>query len=446
MTSQNSSFTEKQPVEILQKLIRFDTTNPPGNEGPCIEYIKGLFESAGVETKVFECRENRPNLVARIPGDNLSRPLLVQGHVDVVTADTQSWKHPPFEGRLADGFVWGRGALDMKGGVAMMISALLKIVEQGGKPPGDIVFAALSDEEAGGNCGAKFMAENHPEQFSGVRYAVGEFGGASMDFAGRRFYPVQVSEKQICWMQATLRGPGGHGSMPIQGGSMGKLGRLLCALDTKSLPVRITPVARQMIETMAQHARFPANFILKQLLNPLLTNLVLYLLGNRARILRPLLHNTVSPTIVNGGSKVNVIPSEIVLTLDGRLVPGSTPQELINEIRSLAGDSINIEITRHDPGPEKPDMSMFSLIEDVLKAADPEAVAVPLLMPGVTDARFFSKLGIQTYGFLPLKLPRGLDYFSLIHNANERVPADALEFGAGALLDLFLRHGSQDSA
>ncbi|MBS3732547.1 MAG: M20/M25/M40 family metallo-hydrolase, partial [Desulfobacterales bacterium] len=184
MRDPDTFFAEKNPVGILQDLICFDTTNPPGNEGPCIEYIRRLLENAGIPTQIIAKNENRPNLIARIAGDNTAPPLLLYGHVDVVTANSQTWQYPPFEGRMVNGYVWGRGALDMKGGLAMMVSAMLRLAREERSPAGDIVFAAVSDEESGGIHGARFLVENYPELFAGIRYAIGEFGGASMDFGG----------------------------------------------------------------------------------------------------------------------------------------------------------------------------------------------------------------------------------------------------------------------
>jgi acetylornithine deacetylase/succinyl-diaminopimelate desuccinylase-like protein len=234
----------QRPAEILQHLIRFNTTNPPGNEVTCIRYINDLLQTAGIETTILAKDDNRPNLIARIPGNGTAPPLLLQGHVDVVTTAKQAWDHDPFAGEIMDGYVWGRGALDMKGGVAMMLAAFLRAHAEGTELPGDLIFTALSDEEDGGDYGVKFLVEQHPEQFEGVRYAIGEFGGFSMVVAGQKFYPIMVAEKQTCWLKLTVRGPAGHGSRPLRGGAMAKLAHILQTLDKNQLPVHITPVAR----------------------------------------------------------------------------------------------------------------------------------------------------------------------------------------------------------
>jgi acetylornithine deacetylase/succinyl-diaminopimelate desuccinylase-like protein len=196
----------RPPAELLQRLLRFDTANPPGGERECIEWAQQLVAESGCSVRIVARDSERPNLVARLPGERRSPPLLLQGHVDVVPA-VGDWSRPPFGGEIADGYVWGRGALDMKGGVAMMVAAFLQAAESEKPPPGDVVLCLLSDEEAGSDYGARFVVERHPELFDGVRYAVGEFGGFTMEIAGRSFYPIMVAEKQLCSARGTLRGP-----------------------------------------------------------------------------------------------------------------------------------------------------------------------------------------------------------------------------------------------
>jgi acetylornithine deacetylase/succinyl-diaminopimelate desuccinylase-like protein len=423
---------QDSPAELLARLIRFDTSNPPGGERACIEWIAGLLSELGCEVKILASDPDRPNLVARLQGEGSSPPLLLQGHVDVVAARGQ-WKHEPFGGEIAEGFVWGRGALDMKGGVAMMLAAFMRAKAAGRRPPGDVILCLLSDEEAGSAMGAEFMVREHPELFEGVRYSIGEFGAFTMEIAGTRFYPVMVAEKQVCWTRATLRGASGHGSMPIRGGAMGKLGRLLARLDSRRLPVHVTPVARSMVEAITAELPAPAAVPLRGLLVPRLTDRLLDVLGQRVRTFDPLLHNTASATIVTGGEKINVIPDQISLEIDCRLLPGFHPQDIFAELRALAGVEIDFELVQHDPVQGAPDMGMFDMLAGVLRELDPAAKPVPLLLPGVTDGRFFSRLGIQTYGFLPMQLPEDLRFMELIHAENERLPVAAVEFGTRAI-------------
>jgi acetylornithine deacetylase/succinyl-diaminopimelate desuccinylase-like protein len=438
--SSSSRTIYERPVEILQSLIRFDTTNPPGNEAECIAYVNSLLTGAGFETTLLARVPNRPNLIARLKGQGNAPPFLLYGHVDVVTTLGQIWTYPPFEGKIVDGCVWGRGALDMKGGVAMMLSAFLRAKAEGLSLSGDVVLAILSDEEGGGDYGAKYLVENHPEQFKGIRYALGEFGGSRFYFGRKKLYPIMVAEKQICWMQAHVRGPGGHGAFPMRGGTMAKLARLLQQLDRRRLPVHITSPARQMIESMASALSFPQSLILRQLLNPRLTDLILRLLGTRGQGLTPLFRNTVNATIVHGGDKINVIPSEISLQLDGRLLPGFKPDDMISELRHLIGDEVELEVARHDPGPAEPDMGFFNTLAGILREADPGALPVPMFMPGVTDGRFFSQLGIQTYGFTPMNLPPDLNLLQKAHAADERIPVEALDFGSSAIYKALQRY------
>jgi acetylornithine deacetylase/succinyl-diaminopimelate desuccinylase-like protein len=429
-----------RPAELLQRLLRFDTTNPPGAERECIVWVARLAEAAGCEVKLLAQDPERPNLVARLRGAGNAPPLLLQGHVDVVPAKGD-WTHPPFGGEIADGYIWGRGALDMKGGVAMMIAAFLRAAAADEPPPGDVILCVLSDEEAGSDAGARFLVEQHPELFEGVRFALGEFGGFTLQLAGRRFYPIAVAEKQICWIRATVRGPAGHGSMPIRDGAMGRLGRMLRNLERRRLPVHITPVARSQIEAVAAELPRPASLLLRGLLQPRLTDRLLDRMGERAVLFDPLLHNTVSPTMVEGGHAPNVIPSEVSVGLDCRLLPGFSPEQAFAEVRAAGGVDVELEVVRHDPGPPAPDLGLYDTLAGVLRELDPVAKPVPLLLVGVTDGRFFARLGIQTYGFLPMQLPEELRFLELIHAENERIPVETLEFGATAIRHVLQRFG-----
>jgi acetylornithine deacetylase/succinyl-diaminopimelate desuccinylase-like protein len=441
MAITNNDPIHTRPIELLQNLIRFDTTNPPGNEIDCVNYIHRLLTDAGVDTWIFAKDPNRPNLIARLPGKGAASPLLLYGHVDVVTTEGQDWTHPPFGGEIHDGYIWGRGALDMKSGAAMMLAAVLRAKAEGRSLPGDIVLAILCDEEAGGVYGAMYMVDEHPDQFEGVKYALGEFGGASFYIAGKTFYPIQVAEKQICWMRGTIRGPGGHGSRPMRGGAMAKLGRVLQRLDESRLPVHITPAARQMFEIVSSSLPLMPGFVLRQLLNPMLTDSVLKLMGEHKLNFEPLFHNTVNATIVRGGEKINVIPSKIVFEMDGRLLPGFTPEDMIAELSPILGDAVELEIVWYDPGPSEPDMGMFKILADVLQEADPGGIALPMLLPAVTDARLFSRLGIQTYGFTPMKLSEDFKFFDLAHAADERLPVEVMDFGTNAIYSVLQRFG-----
>jgi acetylornithine deacetylase/succinyl-diaminopimelate desuccinylase-like protein len=420
------------PTELLQQLIRFDTTNPPGNEAECIAFVRGLLDDAGISSELYEKVPDRPNLVARIEG-GARPPLLLQGHVDVVTTAGQSWARSPFGGELVDGYVWGRGAVDMKGPVAMLVSAFLRAKREGTTLPGDVILAVLADEENGGDVGARFLAEEHAHLFEGVRFALSEFGAFSLEISGRRFYPIQVAEKQICWLKATIRGKGGHGAMVNRGGTMARLGRLLRDLDRRRMPLHVTPVAREYVERIAAELPRPKRDVLLATLKPRLADAALRAMGEEGRRLEPSLRNTVNPTIVRASDKINVVPSTIEVELDTRALPGFTPEQVIGEVRDLIGADVELELVRHDPGPPTPDLTLYDMLAGILRELDPVGIPVPFMQPGVTDARFFAPLGIQTYGFVPLRLPVDFDFLSVVHAADERVPVSALEFGAEAI-------------
>jgi len=428
-------------AELLQNLVRFDTTNPPGNEGECIGYIKRLLDDAGVETEILARDRARPNLLARLRGRGDAPPLLLQGHIDVVTTADQAWRHPPFAGEVHDGYIWGRGTLDMKGGVAMMLTAVLRARAEGVALPGDVLLAVLSDEESFGEYGAGYLTAEHADRFAGVRYALGEFGGFCLHIAGRRFYPIMVAEKSHCRVLATVRGPGGHASRPLRGGAMARLGRMLTTLDAGRLPVHITPVMHYMVEAIAAALPEEIGTPMRWLLDPQTTDAVLDRLGPQAAVLDPLLHNTVSPTIVLGGEKSNVIPSKIVLEMDGRTLPGHSPADLEAELRAMLGDDVELDVTGDDPGPATPDMGLFPTLAAAIREADPEGIPLPYMLPAVTDGRYFARLGIQTYGFLPMALPADFDFSAGIHAADERIPVEAVAFGADAIYRVLQHFG-----
>jgi len=418
------------PIEILQELIRFDTTNPPGNERPCIDYIAGLFRDAGLESLPIARDPDRPNLIARLPGRGDAPPLLLYGHVDVVPAGGRAWTHLPFEGRIADGFVWGRGSLDMKGGLAMMISALLGAGEAGVVPAGDLLFAALADEEAGGGAGARFLVEAHPELFHGVRYAIGEFGGFPLHIGDRTFYLIQVGEKRPLFVRACVRGPAGHGALPARGGTMARLARVLDRLDRHRFPIRIHPVVRRMVESIADELPGIQGRFFRRILDPRRSERVLDRLGETGRSLEPLLRDTVNATIVRGGRAPNVVPSEINIGLDARLLPDMPDDEFLDQLQSVVGDGVALSVPVREVLAPTADLGLFDALAGLLREARADAIPVPYLLPGSSDGRLFARLGIQTYGFTPMTLPPSFRFFETIHATDERIPVDAVEFGS----------------
>ncbi len=428
------------PIRLLQHLIRFDTTNPPGNERECVLFINALLHEAGFDTTFLSRDPRRPNLITRLEGAGTVPPLLLYGHVDVVSTAGQQWRHPPFDALIAEDMVWGRGALDMKGGVAMMLSALLRARRDERELPGDVVLAILSDEEDRSEFGARFLVEHHAEEFGGIRHAIGEFGGFSITIEGIRFYPIMVAEKSACRVRITARGEGGHGSIPVRGGAMGRLGKILTALERYRPPVRVTPVARMMVESIAAELPAARALLLRRLLNPRIAAALLERLSGPLALFAPLLRTTLSPTVIHSGSGINVIPSEVVLEVDARVLPGVGVEELRAELsRALRGIDCDVEIDADVLAPAEPDMSGFERLAGILRESDPSGVPIPMLLPGITDARFFNRLGIQTYGYLPMTLPEGMNFTKLLHAADERIPVAALEFGTRAIAEAMAR-------
>jgi acetylornithine deacetylase/succinyl-diaminopimelate desuccinylase-like protein len=428
------------PAQLLQRLLRFDTTNPPGDEGPCLELLRQQFEGRGLEVRMLAALPDRPNLVVRVPGRGQAPPLLLQGHVDVVTAAKQSWRYPPFSGKLVDGWLWGRGALDMKGGVVMMVSALLRCLEEGRPPAGDVVLCCLSDEETGGIHGARFLVEKHPELFAGVRHGLGEGGGATQHIQGRPFYPIMAAEKRTCRLRAVLRGPGGHAARHHRGGTVAALAALLTRLDQARLPVHVTPIAEAFVRGVAAASVEPLPSQLRALLDPKLSDGALEALGVESSRFDSILHNTANATVVRAGDKVNVLPSEASVDLDGRLLPGFEPEQLIAEVRDLIGPAPEIRLLEVGPHLPEPELDgFFGLLCDTLQGLDSRAVPVPALMTGATDQRHFGQLGIRGYGYLPLRLPPEFGQ-ETVHAADERVPVKALDFGVEALYRVLQRY------
>ena len=422
-------------VRLLQDLIRFDTTNPPGHERACVLFIKKRLEAAGIPCRIFASHPDRPNLLARVRGRSSGgkRPLLLYGHVDVVPTAGQKWKHPAFAGKLIQGEVWGRGALDMKSGVAMYLDTILRAARE--PLAGDLLLLVLSDEEAGGEAGAAFMAEQHAGALRGVRHALGEIGGWTQHMAGKRMYPIMLAEKQSCHVRATVHGPGGHASLRHTGGAMAKTASVLATLDRRRLPVHITPAARLMVRALANALGGLKGLAVRQLLSPALTDRILDRMGTEGRILDAVLHNTATATVIRGGTKVNVVPSEISIMLDCRVLPGFGPKHLLRELSTLLGPDVKFAVERWIPGGAKTDASQYDMLARVLREHDPGCHPYPILVPACTDGRHLARIGIQTYGFTPLRLPRRFDRYSLIHAADERVPAAAVEWGTRVLWD-----------
>ena len=433
-------------VELLAALLRFDTTNPPGNEAECVAFLADHLRGLGVEPEVLSPAAGRANLVARLAGgDGGQPPLLLNGHLDVVAAEADRWRHPPFAGEVHDGVIWGRGTVDMKQMVAMSVAVVGLLARLGVPLRRDLKLAAVADEEAGCAAGSAWLVDHHPDKVR-AGHALGEVGGATFYLGGRPFYPVQVAEKGIAWLRATATGATGHGSIPRDDNAVVRLSEFLARVGRRRLPLHPSPEVRRFLGALAAVQGRPARAAMPLLLRRGLSQVMLRR-GVRdpgmARLLSALLRNTASPTVVHAGRKVNVIPGRADAELDGRIAVGSSEAELLAELRALAGPGIELDLL----GPSRPptvtssDTELFGTLAAVVAEHHPGAVAVPSVTPGFTDAKFWSHLGTACYGFAPVRLePGDPDFASLFHGDDERVPVAGLQAGLRMLADTVARH------
>ncbi len=425
-------------LEMCQTLLRMDTTNPPGNERPAADYLDGKLREVGYQTTLLESAPGRANLVCRRTGEGLAGPLLLTAHLDVVEAYPDQWRQPPFSGVIVDGCLWGRGAIDMKNMAAMSAAVMRRLAREQVPLARDVIFAAVADEEAGCDFGSRFLVEQHPELVR-AEYAIGESGGFSLHIGGSTFYPVQVAEKGLCWIRARVRGQPGHGSMPRPDSAVIKLSEAVARLGAAQLPVHPTRWVRDFLGAVA--ARQPALVqpLLRVLTHPRLLPSVLKVFPDKgvARGLQAVLSNTASPTVLSAGAKVNVIPDRAEVLIDGRTLPGQTDGDLLRELRAVMGPEVELEVMRSAPPvvTEPVDSPLFEIIAAEIQKREPDATVVPYMIPGFTDAKYFTRLGARWYGFSPVKIEKGsgIRFADMFHGHDERVPVDGLRWGADLL-------------
>lgn len=430
-----------EAFNLFRDLLRVDTTNPPGREGACAAVLARSLAQDGLECQVLVPQEGRANLVVRLPATHPSGagPLLLTGHLDVVPADATHWKHPPFEAVEEGGYVFGRGAVDMKNMVAM--SAMVMKIFWRAKLPRDrdIIFAAVSDEEEGCRWGSQWMVERHPEVVR-AEFMVGEIGGFPMDVMGTRFYPVQVAEKGLCWFKLTATADPGHGSMPSAQAATHQLIKALASLTKRRLPQHNTAVVSHMIRTLASHQRWPVRTALETLLKPALSGLLLPKLkpAHLARNFAAMLSNTVAVTRLEAGDKINTLPATATAYIDGRTLPGQTEESFLDEVRSRIGKAASIEVIRVlQPVETAADGPLYESITRALGQHDPKGVPLPYMIPGFTDAKFFSQLGTRCFGFSPIRWPAEdkVVFSELFHGHNERAHVEGFKWGCRVLFD-----------
>ncbi len=431
----------EETVQNLSRLIQAETVNPPGNETLAIRIVKEILDREGFPQSAYTIVESAPgraNLVARLRGDGSARPLLLTGHVDVVPVERQHWSRDPFGGEVADGCVWGRGALDMKGDVARYLETFLLAYRQKLPLKRDLIFAAIADEEAGFKSGSRFLVEHHRELIN-AEYALNEGGAMTIYLAGARLYPIQVAEKSVCWLRASAHGRVGHGSMPHEDNAVMHLAQALDRLRRAGhLPVHITPPMERMLAGMARQMRFPIGMLIGWMRQPGLARLLMRRLPPESRpLFVALLTNSVSPTVLQAGAKTNVIPSTAQVDLDCRLLPGQTPQDAMRELRAIVGDRLELEPIFVSTGTNfSMDTPLYRLLESATRRMDAEGVVVPMLMPGATDACEYQKAGITVYGFTPGIFPENFPITKLAHGHDERLPISAIRTGLPVLWEV----------
>jgi len=425
-------------LEICQTLIRFDTTNPPGNERPAADYLARRLKEAGYEPELLESAPGRANVVCRLRGKGTAEPLLLTGHLDVVEAHPDQWSHPPFAGELAEGCLWGRGALDMKHHVAMSTAVMLRLARERAELSRDVILAAVADEEMGCDLGSHWLVENHPDLVR-AEFAIGEAGAFSLHIAGSTFYPIQVAEKGLCWLRARFRGEPGHGAMPRDDSAVIKLGEAIARLGKAQLPVHPTKYVRNFLETVAAQQPAAVRPLLKVLTHPMLMPRVLKVLPDKsiARSFSAVLSNTATPTVLRAGAKTNVIPDTAEVEIDARILPGQTDADLLGELRAVLGPEVELEVIRSaSPTVTEPyDTELYRIMERAITRREPNATVVPYMIPGFTDAKYFTSLGARWYGFSPVKIEKDtkIRFAELVHGHNERIPVAGLHWGADLL-------------
>ena len=423
---------EEEVVRICQDLIRIPSVNfgeGKGNEKEVAEYVAASLEEVGIKATIYESAPGRCNVMARISGRDSSRPgLIVHGHLDVVPANADDWSVNPFCGDIINGFIWGRGAVDMKNMDAMIIATVRDWSRTGYVPPRDIVLAFFADEEAGSILGSHWMVDKHPELFSGCNEAISEVGGFSVTVAdGKRFYMIETAEKGIHWMKLTAHGKAGHGSVMNQENALTRLAEAVAKIGNHEWPQRYSTTVKNLLKKVASVTGKAYD---EKDLRPLLLEI-----GFAARMIGATLQNTANPTRLEAGYKANVIPGAASAVIDGRFIPGFE-DELNETITQLVGPHVSVETIARDIALEVPfEGDLVDAMCAAIVKEDSQAIPVPYLMSGGTDNKALAKLGIIGYGFSPLKLPEDFDFVAMFHGVDERVPVEGLTFGVRVLKD-----------
>ena len=417
-------------ISICQEMIRIPSVNygeGKGDERAIADYVAAKLAEVGIESELIVTGENRVNVVAKIEGVDQNRPgLVVHGHLDVVPVNAADWSMDPFGGEIKDGYIWGRGAVDMKDMDAMIIATVRAWKRANYKPPRNILLAFFGDEEAGSEYGSRYLVANRPELFKGYTEAISEVGGFSVTITGgHRLYFIEGAQKGINWLQLKATGDAGHGSFINPKNAITKLSAAVSRIGSYEWPQLETKTGAKFWSKIAE--------LVGEKYDPTNVRPLLKHIGGAARMMGATIQNTSNPTMLEAGYKANVIPQSATAVVDGRFLPGFE-DELLDTVKKLAGEDIEIEILVRDKALE---VDFEGRLVDAMKAAiakyDPDGIPVPYLMSGGTDNKALSDLGIIGYGFSPVKLPPELDFFALFHGVDERIPVDGLKFGVQVL-------------
>ncbi|CAN2238929.1 ArgE Acetylornithine deacetylase/Succinyl-diaminopimelate desuccinylase and related deacylases [actinobacterium SCGC AAA044-D11] len=417
-------------ISICQEMIRIPSVNHGegrGDEREIANYVVAKLAEVGIESELIVTGENRVNVVAKIVGADQGRPgLVVHGHLDVVPVNADDWSVDPFGGEIKDGYIWGRGAVDMKDMDAMIIATVRAWKRANYIPPRNILLAFFGDEEAGSEFGSRYLVANRPELFAGYTEAISEVGGFSVTITGgHRLYFIEGAQKGINWLQLTAKGDAGHGSFINPKNAVTKLSAAIARIGSHEWPQVETKTGAKFWSKIAE--------LVGEKYDPTNVRPLLRHIGGAARMLGATIQNTANPTMLSAGYKANVIPQTATAVVDGRFLPGFE-DELLNTVKKLAGDEIEVEILVRDKALE---VEFEGPLVEAMRAAiakyDPDGIPVPYLMSGGTDNKALSDLGIVGYGFSPVQLPPDLDFFSLFHGVDERIPVDGLKFGVKVL-------------
>lgn len=433
---------DEEVITHLRNILRLDTRNPPGNEILAANYLREVLEREGLECAVVGPTPERASLVTRLKGDGSEPPLLLMSHTDVVAVEPEKWSHDPFGGVITDGYLYGRGALDMKNMVAMELMTMLLLKRQDVPLKRDVIYMAEADEETGGHQGAEWVVEHHPELIQ-AEYALNEGGGSGLEINGKVYYTVQTAEKGSARFKIRATGEPGHGSVPHENNAIVRLAELLSRVRGNQPPIHFTATLRGYIEGLASAQPPEVARALRAVLDDeasagaAIDRLPIDELLKRE--LHAMARNTVAPTMLQAGSQINVIPSEAVAYVDARILPGQTLESFLQELRAIFGTDYEIEFV--DPSialEADPASPLFEAIKDVLREHAPATTAVPTLLTGGTDAKHVSRLGTKVYGFAP-ELYSDMSGWSGIHGHNERINIKAMQWGTRVLYEVVER-------